>query len=139
MGIRHGIRYGGGQKREAVSKSEKAGLMLPIPRVAHRIVQRKTTKRAGQGASVYLTGVLEYVAAEILDLSIDRCKAEGRGRKRITEADVIHVLRNDRQLNKLLDGLRVLSGNKLPRELISTETTILQQRMAKKLAVGVTE
>lgn len=121
-----------GEKQATVSKSEKAGLLLPISRVAHRIVLRKTTKRAGQGSSVYLTGVLEYVAAEILDLAIDRCKNEGRGRKRINEADVIHVLRNDRQLNKLLDGMRVLAGNKLPRELITAETTILQKRVAKK-------
>ncbi|KAG6923081.1 histone H2A-beta, sperm-like [Chelydra serpentina] len=51
------------------TKSSKAGLQFPVGRV-HRLLKRGNyAERIGAGAPVYLAAVLEYLTAEILELS----------------------------------------------------------------------
>ena len=60
---------GGKAKAKAVSKSVRAGLQFPVARV-HRLLKRGNySKRTGSGAGVYLAAVMEYLAAEILELA----------------------------------------------------------------------
>ena len=62
-----------GGKSASASKSQtrssKAGLQFPVGRI-HRLLRRGNyAQRVGAGAPVYLAAVLEYLAAEILDIS----------------------------------------------------------------------
>ena len=55
-------------KRRAKSRSIRAGLQFPVGRI-HRLLRKGNyAERVGAGASVYLAAVMEYLAAEVLEL-----------------------------------------------------------------------
>lgn len=57
------------KRAKAKSRSHRAGLQLPVGRI-HRILKNGNyAPRVGAGAAVYMTAVLEYLAAEILELA----------------------------------------------------------------------
>lgn len=62
---------------KAVSRSSKAGLQFPVGRIARYLKTGKYAERVGAGAPVYLSAVLEYLAAEVMDpiysLSVRLC------------------------------------------------------------------
>eukprot|EP00966_Prymnesium_polylepis_P291744 6738240-Prymnesium_polylepis.1 len=68
-------------------------------------------KRIGGSAPVYMTAVLEYVAAEILELAGNHTQSAKR--KRVTPEDVILGIRSDRELSKLFGSIAVYTGDKL--------------------------
>ena len=51
------------------SRSAKAGLQFPVGRIARYLKTGKYAERVGAGAPVYLAAVLEYLAAEVLELA----------------------------------------------------------------------
>ena len=60
---------GGKTRAKAKSKSSMAGLQFPVGRI-HRLLRKGNyAKRVGPGAAVYLAAVMEYLAAEILELA----------------------------------------------------------------------
>jgi histone H2A len=48
-----------------VSRSQKAGLQFPVGRIARFLKTGKYAERLGAGSPVYLSAVLEYLAAEV--------------------------------------------------------------------------
>ncbi|MED6159595.1 Histone H2A [Stylosanthes scabra] len=54
---------------KSVSRSQKAGLQFPVGRIARFLKAGKYAERVGAGAPVYLSAVLEYLAAEVLELA----------------------------------------------------------------------
>lgn len=98
--------------KKSQSKSSKAGLTFPVARVNRRLIENKTTKRVGAGAPIYLTAVIEYFAAEILESAINQMRSDGKGRSRLTPTDVLQALRNDPALHKATNGLRVMVADK---------------------------
>jgi len=63
-----GTTKGGRGKPKAaksVSRSSKAGLQFPVGRIARFLKAGKYAERVGAGAPVYLSAVLEYLAAEV--------------------------------------------------------------------------
>ena len=54
---------------KAISKSTKAGLQFPVGRIARFMKHGRFAQRIGAGAPVYLAAVLEYLAAEVLELA----------------------------------------------------------------------
>lgn len=56
---------------KSVSRSSKAGLQFPVGRIARFLKAGKYAERVGAGAPVYLSAVLEYLAAEVLHLNLD--------------------------------------------------------------------
>jgi histone H2A len=58
---------GGKVKGKAQSRSKRAGLQFPVGRI-HRLLRKGNyAERVGAGAPVYMSAVLEYLAAEVLE------------------------------------------------------------------------
>ncbi|XP_053679667.1 histone H2A, sperm-like [Anopheles nili] len=95
-----------------VSKSSRAGLTFSVSRVASYLRKGKYAKRIGAGSSVYMTAVLEYLAAEVLELSGNA--ARDNRKSRLTPRHIQLAIRNDEELNKLLQGTTISQGGVMP-------------------------
>ncbi|XP_026729837.1 histone H2A-beta, sperm-like [Trichoplusia ni] len=94
------------------TRSNRAGLSLPVGRI-HRILKNGNyAPRIGSGAAVYMTAVLEYLAAEILELSAKA--AEDNQRTRISPRHILLAVRNDDELNRMLEGVTISQGGVMP-------------------------
>ena len=96
----------------AVSRSSKAGLQFPVGRIARFLKQGRFSERVGAGAPVYLAAVLEYLAAEVLELAGNAAKDNKK--TRIVPRHIQLAIRNDEELNKLLANTTIASGGVLP-------------------------
>ncbi|CCH62917.1 hypothetical protein TBLA_0I02610 [Henningerozyma blattae CBS 6284] len=102
----------GSAAKASQSRSAKAGLTFPVGRV-HRLLRRGNyAQRIGSGAPVYLTAVLEYLAAEILELAGNA--ARDNKKSRIIPRHLQLAIRNDDELNKLLGNVTIAQGGVLP-------------------------
>ncbi|KAI4981474.1 hypothetical protein ZWY2020_021966 [Hordeum vulgare] len=54
-----------GPRKKSVSRSVKAGIQFPVDRIGWYLKKGRYAQRLGTGAPVYLTAVLEYLAAEL--------------------------------------------------------------------------
>ncbi|XP_067419664.1 histone H2A type 1-like [Emydura macquarii macquarii] len=94
------------------TKSARAGLQFPVGRV-HRLLKRGSyAERIGAGAPVYLAAVLEYLTAEILELSGN--VARENKKVRIGPRHIQLAVRNDEELNKLFAGVTIAEGGVMP-------------------------
>ncbi|EMS53368.1 Protein H2A.6 [Triticum urartu] len=64
----------GGDRKKAVTRSVKAGLQFPVGRIGRYLKKGRYAQRVGSGAPVYLAAVLEYLAAEVLELAGNAAK-----------------------------------------------------------------
>ena len=102
----------GASKKKSVSKSAKAGLTFPVARIGRGLRTMRLAKRYGAGGPVYLTAVIEYMAAEVLELAGNACRDNKK--KRVTPRHLVLAIRNDEELNKFLGGVTIASGGVLP-------------------------
>lgn len=96
----------------AVSRSARAGIQFPVGRVARYLRRGRYTERVGAGAPVYLAAVLEYLAAEVLELAGNAAKDNKRSR--IVPRHIQLAVRNDEELGRLMRNTTVASGGVLP-------------------------
>lgn len=97
---------------KSTSRSSRAGVAFPVARV-HRLLRKGNyAERVGDGAPVYLAAVLEYLAAEVLELAGNA--ARDNKKARIVPRHLQLAIRNDEELNKLLDGVTIAQGGVLP-------------------------
>ena len=113
-------------KGKSTSRSAKAGLQFPVGRVARYMRNMKLSDRLGGGAPVYMAAVLEYLAAEILELAGNA--ARDNKRSRIIPRHVQLAIRNDEELNKLLSGVTIAAGGVLP----NIHAVLLPKKKSKK-------
>ena len=102
----------GKKSGKATSRSAKAGLQFPVGRVARYIRNQRVASRLGAGAPVYMAAVMEYLAAEILELAGNA--ARDNKKSRIVPRHIQLAVRNDEELNKLLGNVTIASGGVLP-------------------------
>ncbi|KAE8676752.1 Histone H2AX [Hibiscus syriacus] len=96
----------GKPKSKSVSRSSKAGLQFPVGRVARFLKKGRYAERVGSGSPVYLSAVLEYLAAEVLELAGNA--ARDNKKNRIIPRHIQLAVRNDEELSKLLGGVNVV-------------------------------
>ena len=94
------------------SRSSRAGLQFPVGRIHRKLRKGNYGNRVGAGAPVYLAAVLEYLAAEILELAGNA--ARDNKKTRINPRHLQLAVRNDEELNKLLAGVTIAQGGVLP-------------------------
>nr|XP_043606002.1 histone H2AX-like [Erigeron canadensis] len=97
---------------KSVSRSSKAGLQFPVGRIARFLKAGKYAERVGAGAPVYLSAVLEYLAAEVLELAGNA--ARDNKKSRIVPRHIQLAVRNDEELSKLLGSVTIANGGVLP-------------------------
>ena len=103
---------GGKAKGKAKSRSSRAGLQFPVGRI-HRLLRKGNYgERIGAGAPVYLAAVMEYLAAEVLELAGNAAKDNKK--TRIVPRHIQLAVRNDEELNRLLKDATIASGGVLP-------------------------
>ena len=99
---------GGKAKGKAKSRSSRAGLQFPVGRI-HRLLRKGNyAERIGAGAPVYLAAVMEYLAAEVLELAGNA--ARDNKKSRIIPRHLQLAIRNDEELNKLFSGVTIAQG-----------------------------
>ena len=103
---------GGKAKKPVKTRSSKAGLQFPVGRVHRYLKKGNYAQRVGAGAPVYLAAVMEYLAAEVLELAGNA--ARDNKKQRIIPRHLQLAVRNDEELNKLLAGVTIASGGVLP-------------------------
>merc|ERR1712080_726357 len=102
---------GGKVKNKSKSRSSRAGLQFPVGRI-HRLLRKGNyAERVGAGAPVYLAAVMEYLAAEVLELAGNA--ARDNKKTRIIPRHLQLAIRNDEEL-KLLAGVTIAQGGVLP-------------------------
>ena len=102
---------GKGGKSSNCSLSQAAGLQFPVA-VVGDLVAARTGLVITPGAAAYLTAVLEYLSAEMLELGGNAARANGK--KCISPRHFQLAVSRDEELNKLLGGVLLCDGGVLP-------------------------
>lgn len=93
-------------RKAPVSKSLRAGgLVFPVGRV-HRLLKKNHHGPISETSSVYLTGVMEYLAQEVLDMA--GAEARKLKRKRITSRALYLGFHGDEDLRELYETLNIV-------------------------------
>ena len=111
-------------------RSNKAGLQFPVGRVHRYLKKGRYAARIGATAPVYVAAVMEYLAAEILELAGNASRDDKKSR--IIPRHVQLAIRNDEELNKLLSKATVAAGGVLP-----NIHNVLLPKKAKKSEFGL--
>lgn len=98
------------KKRSRVEK--KLGMLFPIGRLRKYLKKGKYAKRISAGAPVYLAGVLEYLAAELLEISGQT--AYDSDRKCIRPRHLQLAIQDDEDFRILLQDVTISQGGVVP-------------------------
>lgn len=102
-------RYNDKKPRQRTTRSKRAGLQFSVARTERLMRERRIASRIGGIAAVYMAAVLEYIAAECLELSGNAAK--DLKRRRIAPRHLMLGIRNDAELSLLFSGSFAHSGN----------------------------
>jgi len=83
-----------------------------VGRIARFMKAGRHADRIGAGAPVYLAAVLEYLAAEVLELAGNAAKDNKR--TRIIPRHIQLAVRNDDELARLMKDTTIAAGGVLP-------------------------
>lgn len=96
------------RRKAPVSNSKKAGVIFPVGRLNRMLKQGRYSQRIGGSAGVFMSGVLEYITAEICELAGNVC--EEQGRKTIAPKHINLGILHDEELHKLVASAVISQG-----------------------------
>jgi len=82
------------------TKTQRAKLIFPVTRIENVMRDLSTDDRIGEGSAVFMAAVLEYLAAELLELGGNA--ARDSKKKTISARHVMLAIVNDYELNQLV-------------------------------------
>jgi len=97
---------------ERKTMSIRAGVTFPVARIAKALKKGGYAKRVGSAAPVFLSAVLEYVTAEILELAGNVAKEAKK--QRLVPRHLQTAIRNDEELNKYMGNVTIAGGGVMP-------------------------
>ncbi len=109
----------GNKKRAAAAKkggnrSAKAGLIFPVGRVGSLLRRGQYARRVGASSAVYLAAVVEYLVAELLELTVKAAAQQKSKGKRLTPRALTLAVRHDDDLGALLQNVTLSRGGVIP-------------------------
>ena len=110
--------YGDGPEMISYKKSaqERAGVKFPISRLAKFAKNGRYADRIGQGAPVFMAGVLEYLTFEILELASSKAEEDksSSNKKSIMPRHIMMAIKADEEFNKFLKGAEFKETGRAP-------------------------
>lgn len=100
--------------RKSGSRSAKAGLIFPVGRIGTMLRHGQYARRVGASGAVYMAAVLEYLTAELLELSVKAATQSSKKPGRLSPRTVTLAVRHDDDLGSLLKNVTVSRGGVLP-------------------------
>lgn len=98
--------------KKNTSRSKKAGIIFPVARIFRNLKKGGYADRVGAGAPVYLAAVIEYLVAEVIELAGNA--THDSKKVRIMPRHIMLAVRNDEELNKLLQNVTIASSGVIP-------------------------
>lgn len=92
--------------------SKKSGLQFPVARIHAALKKGRYGEHINKMASVYMTAVIEYLVAEVLELAGGQAKDYKK--TRITPRHIQLAVRSDLELNDLLKDVTISYGGVYP-------------------------
>jgi histone H2A len=99
------------KKGEPKGTSYAAGLQLSVPRISKIMRQVSFADNLGKPAAIYMTAVIEYLLAEILELAGNA--ARDNNKSRISSKFIFMAIVHDEELSKLSCGI-LMGGGVIP-------------------------
>lgn len=87
---------------------ERIGVSFPVGRIKRYLTESFTGKRVDVGAAIYVAAVLEYIVAEVMELSGQ--SAIDNKTRRINPRDIYSTCCHDEELRKLFKNASILQG-----------------------------
>ncbi|KAK1924605.1 histone-fold-containing protein [Papiliotrema laurentii] len=95
------------------SSTRRAGLTLSVPRMYRALKRARIANRVQRNAAVYLSAVIDYLVAEVLELS--GTAAVQNKKTRITPRFILLLaIRNDDELDQTLKDVTISHGGVVP-------------------------
>jgi histone H2A len=111
------------KKSRVVSKKRgNYGLKFPVGRIGSLLRKGAYAPRVSASSGIYMAAVLEYLTAELLELSTKALVADKKSAKRITPRAVLLAVRNDADLGALLKDVTVSRGGVVPTTKASSKS-----------------
>ncbi len=89
-----------------------SGLDMPVARIQRHLREGHYAERIGTASAVYLSAVLEYVTAELLELAGNA--AHQNKKRRIHPRHILLAIENDEELKALLRDVQIPGGGVFP-------------------------
>jgi histone H2A len=96
------------------SRSGRAGLIFPVGRIGTLLRKGRFAKRVSASSAVYVAAVLEYLTAELLELSAKAVAQQKSKSKRVTPRAITLAVRHDDDLGTLLKDVTIARGGVVP-------------------------
>jgi len=117
------------KKLKKVSKSLRADVVFPVGRTRTKLKKFCNGKRIGDKAAVYLTGVLEYLTAEVLKMAADA--ATDHKHKKIQPRDLMLALKMDQEFDTLTEGVVIPYSGTVPAQVGETRKFLKKVKKTK--------
>lgn len=127
------FRAAGGKTKKPQSKSKRADLVFPVSRILKKIKHQLPHFRILEKSAVELTAIIEYLVAELLEISGD--VALETNRKRINPRHIFLAIKKDPDFEKLLENTTLNESGVLP-SYISEPVDIDQKKPKTKRIPG---